>query len=106
MPRVFDHLPCELVPLYFELDGNFPNHPASPIEPQNMVDLQQLCASNHADLGIAFDGDADRMFIIDEHGELIGGDMVTALVAKSLLKKHPRRNHPLQLDLLAQHARN
>ena len=88
LPRVFKRLPCQLVPLYFELDGNFPNHPASPIEPQNMVDLQKAVRDNHADLGVAFDGDADRMFIVDEHGGLIGGDMVTALVAKSLLKKH------------------
>ncbi len=88
LPRVFDRLPCQLVPLFFELDGNFPNHPASPIEPQNMVDLQKAVRDNHADLGIAFDGDADRMFIVDEHGGLIGGDMVTALVAKNLLKKH------------------
>jgi phosphomannomutase len=88
LPRVFKSLPCQLVPLYFELDGNFPNHPASPIEPQNMVDLQQAVRDNHADLGVAFDGDADRMFIVDEHGGLIGGDMVTALVSKSLLKKY------------------
>src|ERR1051326_713378 len=88
LPRVLDRLPSQLVPLYFELDGNFPNPPASPIEPQNMVDLQKAVRDNHADLGIAFDGDADRMFIVDEHGGLIGGDMVTALVAKNLLKKH------------------
>ncbi len=89
LPRVFKRLPCQLVPLYFELDGNFPNHPASPIEPQNMVDLQKAVRDNHADLGVAFDGDADRMFIVDEQGDLIGGDMVTALVSRNLLKKHP-----------------
>ncbi|HEY7346861.1 MAG TPA: phosphomannomutase/phosphoglucomutase [Ktedonobacterales bacterium] len=87
LPRVFKRLPCRLIPLYFALDGNFPNHPASPIEPQNMVDLQKAVRDNHADLGVAFDGDADRMFIVDEHGGLIGGDMVTALVSKNLLKK-------------------
>ncbi len=89
MPLVFKKLPAQLVPLYFELDGSFPNHPASPIEPENMVDLQKAVREHHADLGAAFDGDADRVFIVDEHGGLIGGDMVTALVAKSLLKKHP-----------------
>ncbi len=89
MPRVFKKLPAQLIPLYFELDGSFPNHPASPIEPENMVDLQKAVREHHADLGAAFDGDADRVFIVDEHGGLIGGDMVTALVAKSLLKKHP-----------------
>ncbi len=88
LPRVFDRLPCELVPLYFELDGNFPHHPASPIEPQNMADLQKAVREHQADLGVAFDGDADRMFITDEHAGLIGGDMVTALVSKNLLKKH------------------
>nr|BBH88311.1 phosphomannomutase/phosphoglucomutase [Thermosporothrix sp. COM3] len=89
VPRVFKHLPCELVPLYFELDGNFPNHPASPIEPENMVDCQKKVRETHADMGVAFDGDADRMFPVDEHGDLIDGSQVTLMVANSLLKKHP-----------------
>jgi phosphomannomutase len=89
VPHVFKHLPCEVVPLYFELDGTFPNHPASPIEPENMVDLQALVRTSGADLGVAFDGDADRMFIVDEKGDLIDGSTVTALVALNTLKKHP-----------------
>ena len=89
MPRVFKHLPCTLVPLYFELDGTFPNHPASPIEPENMEDLQKKVREVGADLGAAFDGDADRMFPVDEHGNVVDGSMVTALVAQSLLRKHP-----------------
>jgi phosphomannomutase len=89
VPRVFEHLPCKVIPLYFELDGTFPNHPASPIEPENMVDLQKAVIENHCDLGVAFDGDADRMFIVDEKGGLVGGDMVTALVAINTLKRHP-----------------
>jgi len=89
MPRVFKHLPCTLVPLYFELDGNFPNHPASPIEPENMRDLQNKVREVGADLGAAFDGDADRMFPVDELGNVIDGSMVTALMAQSLLRKHP-----------------
>ena len=89
VPHVFKHLPCEVVPLYFELDGNFPNHPASPIEPENMVDLQAAVLKHGCDLGVAFDGDADRMFIVDEKGELIDGSTVTALVALNTLKKHP-----------------
>lgn len=86
---VFKHLPCEVIPLYFELDGTFPNHPASPIEPENMVDLQKAVLENNCDLGVAFDGDADRMFIVDEKGQLIGGDMVTALVGMTTLKRLP-----------------
>jgi len=89
VPAVFKRLPLEVIPLYFELDGTFPNHPASPIEPENMADLQAAVRTHKADLGAAFDGDADRVFITDEHGELVGGDMVTALVAKMLLRKHP-----------------
>src|SRR5216684_3991408 len=89
MPRVFEHLPCELVPLYFELDGTFPHHPASPIEPENMVDLQKKVREVGADLGAAFDGDADRMFPVDEHGNVVDGSMVTAIVAYSLLQKYP-----------------
>ncbi len=89
IPEVFKHLRCELVPLYFELDGSFPNHPASPIEPENVEDLKTKILETGADLGAAFDGDADRVFLIDENGKTLGGDMVTALVAKALLKKNP-----------------
>jgi phosphomannomutase len=89
MPEVFKHLNCELVPLYFELDGSFPNHPASPIEPENVADLIAKIKETKADLGAAFDGDADRVFLINELGHTLGGDMVTALVAKALLKKNP-----------------
>jgi phosphomannomutase len=89
VPHIFKHLPCEVVPLYFELDGSFPNHPASPIEPENMADLQAAVRKHGCDLGAAFDGDADRMFIVDEKGDLIDGSTVTALVALNTLKRHP-----------------
>ena len=89
MPRVFKHLPCQLIPLYFELDGRFPNHPASPIEPENKVDLQKKVRETGADVGAAFDGDADRMFPVDEHGDLLDGSQVTEMVANSLLHKFP-----------------
>jgi phosphomannomutase len=89
VPAIFRRLPVKLIPLYFQLDGSFPNHPASPIEPANMADLQAAVREHHADLGAAFDGDADRVFITDERGELVGGDMVTALVATMLLRGHP-----------------
>jgi len=89
VPQVFKRLPCELIPMYFELDGTFPNHPASPIEPENVADLIIKVKETGADLGAAFDGDADRVFLIDENGKTLGGDMVTALVAKALLRKNP-----------------
>ncbi len=89
IPHVFKFLPCDVVPLYFELDGKFPNHPASPIEPENMLDLQAEVRKRGCDLGVAFDGDADRMFIVDENAGLVDGSTVTALVALSMLKKHP-----------------
>lgn len=89
VPLVFKHLPCKLVPMYFELDGNFPNHPANPIEPENLKDLQDRVQKEKADFGVAFDGDADRMFLVDEKGTPIGGDIVTLLVAKSLLARSP-----------------
>jgi phosphomannomutase len=89
IPHVFKSLPCEIVPLYFELDGSFPNHPASPIEPENMIDLQAAVRKRSCDLGVAFDGDADRMFLVDETGALIDGSTVTALVALNTLKRFP-----------------
>ncbi|MDQ3547750.1 MAG: phosphomannomutase/phosphoglucomutase [Chloroflexota bacterium] len=89
LPPVFERLPCTLIPLYFELDGTFPNHEANPIEPENIKDLQAAVLTKNADIGIAFDGDADRMFIIDDRGQFVGGDMVTAMVAKAMLEKHP-----------------
>ncbi len=89
VPHVFKHLPCEIFPLFFELDGSFPNHPASPIEPENMIDLQAAVRKHGCDMGVAFDGDADRMFIVDEKADLVDGSTVTALVALNTLKRHP-----------------
>jgi phosphomannomutase len=88
-PAVLGQLPVEIIPLYFELDGRFPNHVPNPLEPENIRDLQRAIVEYGADLGIAFDGDADRMFILDEQGRFVGGDIITALVAKTLLRKHP-----------------
>ncbi|WP_407341792.1 phosphomannomutase/phosphoglucomutase [Pengzhenrongella phosphoraccumulans] len=73
-------LPLEIVPLYFELDGNFPNHEANPLDPKNLVDLQAAVVAHGADLGIAFDGDADRCFVIDENGDAVTPSAITALV--------------------------
>jgi phosphomannomutase len=89
VPEVFQGLPFELTPLYFELDGTFPNHPANPIEPENLVDLQRLVTERGCDIGLAFDGDADRMFAVDERGETINPSLVTAVIAETLLKRHP-----------------
>ena len=89
VPMVFGELPFEVVPLFFELDGTFPNHPANPIEAANLVDLQRAVSDEGCDLGVAFDGDADRMFLVDEKNQLVSGSLTTALVAERLLKKHP-----------------
>ncbi|MEV4010991.1 phosphomannomutase/phosphoglucomutase [Nonomuraea angiospora] len=89
VPAVFEGLPVELTPLYFELDGNFPNHEANPIEPQNLVDLQRAVVEGGADLGLAFDGDADRCWVIDEQGRSVSPSAITALVATRELAKHP-----------------
>ncbi len=88
-PAVFDGLPFELEVLYPELDGTFPNHPADPIQPENQRDLQARVRATGADVGLAFDGDADRVFLVDETGELLSGSLTTALVATGILAKQP-----------------
>ncbi len=89
VPTVFASLPLTLVPMYFELDGTFPNHEANPLDPANLVDLQERVRAEGADLGLAFDGDADRCFVVDERGEGISPSAITALVAARELAKHP-----------------
>ncbi|MDK1475722.1 phosphomannomutase/phosphoglucomutase [Streptomyces sp. 549] len=88
VPTVFDGLPLELDALYFELDGTFPNHEANPLDPANIVDLQKRVREKGADLGVAFDGDADRCFVVDERGEPVSPSAITALVASRELAKH------------------
>jgi phosphomannomutase len=88
-PAVFADLPFELDVLYGELDGTFPNHPADPIQPENLVDLQARVRSTGADVGLAFDGDADRVFLVDDQGELVSGSLTTAIVAVELLRRYP-----------------
>ncbi len=87
IPQLFLYLPCKVIPMFFELDGSFPHHLASPIEPENIASLRERVLAEKADLGAAFDGDADRMFLVDEKANPLGGDTVTALVAKNLLRK-------------------
>jgi phosphomannomutase len=89
VPKVFEGLPLSLVPLYFELDGTFPNHEANPIDPKNLVDLQRAVVSSGADIGLAFDGDADRCFVVDERGEIVSPSVLTALIAVRELAREP-----------------
>lgn len=84
-----DGLPLRIIPLYFELDGSFPNHEANPLEPANLVDLQAKVRETGADLGLAFDGDADRCFVVDERGEAVSPSTITAMVAVRELAKAP-----------------
>ncbi len=88
-PAIFARLNCELIPMYFELDGTFPNHEANPIDEKNLRDLQKAVLKHGADLGLAFDGDADRCFIVDEKANAINPSDLTALIAERELKKHP-----------------
>ena len=89
VPIVFARLPFSVEILFPELDGTFPNHPADPIQPENLVALKQAVLEQGADIGLAFDGDADRVFLVDERAEPVSGSLTTALVAASMLTKHP-----------------
>jgi phosphomannomutase len=89
VPKVFEGLPITLIPLYFELDGTFPNHVANPIEPENLRDLQRAVVERHADVGLAFDGDADRCFVVDERGQVVSPSALTALIAVRELAREP-----------------
>ena len=88
-PAVMKHLNIDLIPMYFDLDGNFPNHEANPIESENLKDLQKKVKKEKADIGLAFDGDADRCFLIDEKGDLVNPSALTALIAVRELKSQP-----------------
>ncbi|EWC64628.1 Phosphomannomutase [Actinokineospora spheciospongiae] len=89
VPTVFDGLPLDVTPMYYELDGNFPNHEANPLDPKNIVDLQAKVREVGADIGLAFDGDADRCFVVDENGDPVSPSAITALVAVRELAKDP-----------------
>ena len=88
-PAVMERLNIDLIPMYFELDGNFPNHEANPIEAKNLKDLQKRVKKEKADIGLAFDGDADRCFLINEKGELVNPSALTSLIAVHQLKTKP-----------------
>ena len=89
VPAVLSRVDVDLVPIYFELDGTFPNHEANPIDPETMTDLVAKVREVGADVGLAFDGDADRCFLVDERGELVSPSVLTALIASRELAKHP-----------------
>jgi phosphomannomutase len=89
LPALFERLPCELVPHCFELDGSFPHHQPDPINPDNIALLSRWVLDDAGDLGMAFDGDADRVFLVNDRGEAVSGSLTTALVAKRILQTHP-----------------
>jgi phosphomannomutase len=89
VPKVFEGLPFELEILYPELDGTFPNHPADPIQAANLIDMQAAVRERGADVGLAFDGDADRVVVVDEKAEPASGSLITAMVAKAVLAREP-----------------
>ena len=89
VPKVFEGLPCSLTVLFGDLDGTFPNHPADPIQTENLKDLQRAVLDLGADVGLAFDGDADRVFLVDDKGVPVSGSTTTAIVAAGILDRHP-----------------
>jgi phosphomannomutase len=89
VPTVFEGLPITTIPLYFELDGTFPNHEANPIDPANLRDLAAAVKEHKADIGLAFDGDADRCFVVDERGEIVSPSVLTAMIATRELAREP-----------------
>src|SRR6201995_2202982 len=102
VPTVFTGLPIDLVPMYFELDGTFPNHEANPIDPENLRDLRRKVTETGADIGLAFDGDADRCFVVDERGEIVSPSVLTALIAARELAGEP--GAPVIHNLIASRA--
>jgi phosphomannomutase len=88
-PAIFDRLNCEVIPMYFELDGTFPNHEANPLDESTLTDLKAAIKKHSADLGLAFDGDADRCFLVDENGVAVNPSALTALISQRELTKHP-----------------
>ncbi|HUI47156.1 MAG TPA: phosphomannomutase/phosphoglucomutase [Acidimicrobiia bacterium] len=102
VPRVFDGLPFSLTVLYGDLDGTFPNHPADPIQPENLKDLQRAVLDLNADIGLAFDGDADRVFLVDDKGVPVSGSTTTAIVAAGILDRNP--GETVVYNLICSHA--
>jgi len=102
VPKVFEGLPFSLTVLYGELDGTFPNHPADPIQPENLKDLQRAVLDLNADIGLAFDGDTDRVFLVDDKGVAVSGSTTTAIVAAGILDRNP--GETVVYNLICSHA--
>jgi len=92
IPLVYNTLPVKVIPLYFELDGTFPNHLADPSKYENLKELQKMIKKEKCDFGMAFDGDADRVFFVDENGNIVNSSMISALIIKNILRKHKNQN--------------
>jgi phosphomannomutase len=91
IPLVYSGLPIKIVPLYFKLDGTFPNHPADPSKYENLAELQKIVKEENCDFGMAFDGDADRIFFIDENGNVVNSSLISSLIIKNILRKYPQQ---------------
>ncbi len=89
VPLVYNKLPIKIIPLYFKLDGTFPNHPADPSKHENLMELQETVKKEKCDFGMAFDGDADRVFFVDENGDVVNSSLISALIIKNILEKNP-----------------
>src|SRR3989338_8601685 len=103
IPLVYKNLPVRVVPLYFKLDGNFPNHPADPSKYENLIELQKIVKEKNCDFGIAFDGDADRIFFADENGNVINGSLMSALIIKNILTKNRNKNQKIIYNAVCSH---
>ncbi|MBI2647007.1 phosphomannomutase/phosphoglucomutase [Candidatus Woesearchaeota archaeon] len=101
IPLVYKNLPIKIIPLYFRLDGTFPNHPADPSRYENLSELQKIVKEKHCDFGIAFDGDADRIFFIDEKGEIVNSSIISALIIKNILIKN--KNQKIVHNVVCSH---
>lgn len=103
IPLVYKNLPVKIVPLYFKLDGSFPNHPANPIKYENLADLQNEVREKKCSFGIAFDGDADRIFFIDENGSIINSSIISCLIIKNILTKSKNKRQKIIYNLVCSH---
>ncbi|MBI2541221.1 phosphomannomutase/phosphoglucomutase [Candidatus Woesearchaeota archaeon] len=103
VPLVYKSLPAEIVPLYFRLDGNFPNHPADPSKFENLVELQKTVKEKNCDFGMAFDGDADRIFFVDENGNVVNSSLISSLIIKNILTKNKNKSQKIIHNVVCSH---